>query len=310
MKRSGDIKWGQVQIGMVVAAAALFLIWASMRGGENMWSTGGMKVRARFTDVKGLVVGAPAKLNGYEVGQVKQISFEHFPESRMIEITVEVNRSTWKLLRTDSRAMITGVGFFGDKLLSITAGSNNMPELKNNDFITSSEPKELFETLGAEDGPMKQLGSVMSHVDSITARTARGEGSVGRALTTTQLHDEMLALAKDLRKLSSGLNSNQERMTTALIRMSNTVDSIGKAVNGNGSVGKLLRDPEMYDHFAKTSARMDSLTADLQAGKGSLGKVLKDDGLYKETDGILKEVHKMIVDMQANPKRYFKISVF
>ena len=60
MKRSGDIKWGQLQIGMVVAAAAVFLIWASMRGGENMWSTGGDRVKMRFHDVKGLVVGAPA----------------------------------------------------------------------------------------------------------------------------------------------------------------------------------------------------------------------------------------------------------
>ncbi len=310
MKRSGDIKWGQLQIGLVVAAAAGFLIWASMRGGENMWSTGGDRVKMRFHDVKGLVVGAPAKLNGFEVGQVKDISFKSFPETRQIEVTVQVDRSAWKLLRSDSRATITGVGFFGDKLLSITAGSNNMPELKDDEFILASEPKDFMETLGAEDGPMKAMTSVMAHVDTITARTARGQGSIGKALTSTELHDQMVGLAKDLRELSAGLNTNQDRMTSALVRMSNTVDSIGKQVNGNGSVGKMLRDPEMYDHFAKTSARMDSLTADLQAGKGSLGKVLKDDGLYKETDGILKEVHKMIVDMQANPKRYFKISVF
>ena len=56
MKRSGDVKWGEVKIGAVVVAAMLFLIWASLKGGDvNMFSST-KSFRVYFKDVKGLVV--------------------------------------------------------------------------------------------------------------------------------------------------------------------------------------------------------------------------------------------------------------
>ena len=310
MKRSGDIRWGQLQIGVVVVAAALFLIWASMRGGENIFSFGHRSIVARFHDVKGLVVGASAKLNGYEVGQVSDISFAHFRENRLIDVKVDVNTSAWPLLRRDSKAIISAVGFFGDKQLSITAGSNDQPVLKNGEAIASSEPEDLMETFGGENSPIKQLGPVLEHLDSITAKTSRGEGSVGKMLYSPEFTDELVGLAQDLRKLSRSIDVNQQRMTSSLVRMSETVDSLGRTIQGPGSVGRALREPEMFEHLSRASARMDSMTADLNAGHGTLGKVLKDDGLYTQTQSILKEVRSLVVDMQANPRRYFKISVF
>src|SRR3989454_4255348 len=110
MKRSGDVKWGQVQIGAVVFVAVGFLLWAAMKGGDLTAFAGKKSLRANFTDVKGLVVGAPVKLNGYEVGEVAEISFDHFLQDRRIEVRANVNNSAWRFIRRDSGAGIAAIG--------------------------------------------------------------------------------------------------------------------------------------------------------------------------------------------------------
>src|SRR5438105_15305129 len=140
MKRSGDVKWGQIQIGAVVVAAIGFLLWASMRGGDaGTIFARKNSVNAYFHDVKGLVVGAPVRLNGYEVGTVEDINFDKFMATRQIEVSANINRASWSFIRKDSRATIQAVGFFGDKYLSVTAGSNSSPPLGDDGAIASDE---------------------------------------------------------------------------------------------------------------------------------------------------------------------------
>ena len=44
---------------------------------------------------------------------------------------------------------------------------------------------------------------------------------------------------------------------------------------GQGSAGKLLRDPALYDELHKTVAEIRSLVADVNAGKGTAGKLME-----------------------------------
>ena len=310
MKRSGDVKWGEVKIGAVVVAAMLFLIWASLKGGDvNMYSST-KSFRVYFKDVKGLVVGAPVKLNGFEVGQVGDISFRDFERTRLVEVRADVSSGAWPHIRKDSQAGIVAIGFFGDHYLQVTAGDPSQPALKNRDEIAPMEVPDVMESLASKNGPLANMGDLVTRLDSITAATQRGEGSMGRVMKSPELHDQLVELAKDLRALAVHVDASQKQLTTSLVRVSSTMDSLGRALQGPGSVGRALRDPEPFEHFARASARLDSLTADISAGKGNIGKLTRDEALYRQTQDVLLEVKKMIQDMQANPKRYFKVSVF
>ncbi len=50
--------------------------------------------------------------------------------------------------------------------------------------------------------------------------------------------------------------------------------------SGQGSAGKLLKDPALYDEVHRTVAEIRTLVADVNAGKGTAGKLLKNDELY------------------------------
>jgi phospholipid/cholesterol/gamma-HCH transport system substrate-binding protein len=52
------------------------------------------------------------------------------------------------------------------------------------------------------------------------------------------------------------------------------------------------------------------LLAGIERGDGTLGKLVNQDQLYKRADKVLSEVEGLITDIKKDPKRYFKFSVF
>jgi phospholipid/cholesterol/gamma-HCH transport system substrate-binding protein len=56
--------------------------------------------------------------------------------------------------------------------------------------------------------------------------------------------------------------------------------------------------------------RFDAIAAGLENGEGSVGKLLKDDKLYENLEGASRQLEQLLQDLKLNPKRYVNISVF
>lgn len=54
--------------------------------------------------------------------------------------------------------------------------------------------------------------------------------------------------------------------------------------NGNGTVGKLIKDPSLYNHLNDTAAKFDALATSIQQGQGTIGKLASSDDLYNKVD--------------------------
>jgi len=55
---------------------------------------------------------------------------------------------------------------------------------------------------------------------------------------------------------------------------------------------------------------MDTLFARMGKGEGSLGLLARDDKLYREAQQTLTEMKRLLADIQKNPKKYVKVSIF
>jgi len=143
-----------------------------------------------------------------------------------------------------------------------------------------------------------------------------------------ELKTEETPSIQDVVKASQG---TIESLNIILAKMNNIVDNLQ---SGNGSVGKLLNDPELYNRFdaaageiqkltAKLNSnnntvgkffndnaemynrlndvvgRVDTMTKDLQAGKGSAGKLLTDETVYNNLNQSLASLNALLSDMQA-----------
>jgi hypothetical protein len=59
-----------------------------------------------------------------------------------------------------------------------------------------------------------------------------------------------------------------------------------------------------------TFARLDRMTAQVEAGEGALGALMQDSTLVVQAEGVLSELSALLRDLQENPQRYVRLSIF
>jgi phospholipid/cholesterol/gamma-HCH transport system substrate-binding protein len=64
-------------------------------------------------------------------------------------------------------------------------------------------------------------------------------------------------------------------------------------------------------NLRSASNALHSITSRIEAGEGTLGKLHTDDAqLYDELRKTVKDLDALLLDMQANPRKYLNFSVF
>jgi len=72
----------------------------------------------------------------------------------------------------------------------------------------------------------------------------------------------------------------------------------------------LARDPALYQRLDSVTSKGDALVSKVERGEGTLGKLITQDDLYRRAEKVLTEVEALLADVKKNPARYFKFSVF
>ena len=63
-------------------------------------------------------------------------------------------------------------------------------------------------------------------------------------------------------------------------------------------------------NLKSTLSSFDNLLATIENGEGSIGKLMKDDGAYNNLNAATKQLEQLLEDMKLNPKRYVHFSLF
>jgi phospholipid/cholesterol/gamma-HCH transport system substrate-binding protein len=86
------------------------------------------------------------------------------------------------------------------------------------------------------------------------------------------------------------------RANSMLIQMQSLVDEVN---SGKGTVGKLLKDEELYTKINTSVDKLNKIVDDIDAGKGSAGKFLKDEALYRNANETMAKANKLMDDVNA-----------
>ena len=86
------------------------------------------------------------------------------------------------------------------------------------------------------------------------------------------------------------------RANAMLTQMQNLVNEVN---SGKGSIGKLLKDDELYLKINTSVDKLNKIVDDIDAGKGNAGKFLKDEQLYKNANETLAKANKLMDDVNA-----------
>lgn len=311
MKRTNKIQWGSLKVGLLITFAVAVMFWASFAGGGTSIFERKGEFICYFKNVNGLVTGSPVWMSGVEVGNVRSIKFVNLDSLRQVRVVCRVKKSIWEMITEDSRAKLGTVGFLGDKYVEIIPGTTGKPAIKEMDILETFDVPGPDAMFGAGKKAFEKAGSMVGNIDDILARINRGEGTLGHIATDDTLYFNLTALMASMTKLAAGLQINQQRITESIEKTAKSVESLTTQVEENrGTLGKLISDPALYDNITASSARLDTIMSQISAAEGSLGLLVSDTALYVETVNLLNRVNNLISDIQDNPRKYFKFSVF
>ncbi|RMF12854.1 MAG: MCE family protein [Candidatus Dadabacteria bacterium] len=287
-----------------LVALALFSLAALVVGRKAGYFASYYRLVASFESVQGLDVGQPVWLNGVDVGLVERINLIH-GDARKIEVILTIEEDYQEFIRADSVAMLGTQGLLGDKIVNITIGSPDQPALEDGDEIQTAAPLEIGDMMEKIGEVIKSLESSFDEIEGMLADVSEGEGTLGRLVRDSSLHDEGVSVLARVDDLLADLQRGRGtigRLLSDSTLHDDLTEITGRLKRGEGTVGKLLVDESLYTSATTAVAVLEGILKDTEAGQGTVGKLLRSDELHAR-------IVELVEDLKANPERYVHVDV-
>ena len=129
------------------------------------------------------------------------------------------------------------------------------------------------------------LGETFIDIDS---SQAKGPEAVDGDVLAIRDHPDI----QDVVRASQGTLQNMDALLKRLDRIVAFVES------GQGSIGKLIYDPTLYNRFAQTVTDFQGVVDEVRNGKGSIGKLVATDEAYNKLMASIDKINVVIDDVQ------------
>lgn len=302
MKISKEIKTAI----LVISGIVLFIFLFNYLKGNNLLDSS-RTFYVVYDNVEGMASSTPVTINGLSVGKVQNISFNEDGSGRLtVKILIESDFEFSK----NSKAELYETGLLGGKAIAIIPAFDNAENAKKGDYLEGIVKAGLTELVNQRLTPLQEkIETMMVSADSLLNNI----NSVFDVQTKANLKKSIAELAltiESFKNTSISVNSliadNQEKLSNTLSNVDNISSNLSKITDSiaNANLGETIKSLKL------TISNFDKILSSIENGEGTLGKLLKDEELYNNLKGASKEMEELLEDMKLNPKRYVHFSLF
>lgn len=293
----------EVIIGLsVIAALGILVFGINYLKGVNVFKASNYYY-AVYDNVEGLAVSAPVTLNGFKVGQVRDIRYEF---NNPGHVSVEMSLDKALRIPSGSKALL-GTDLLGTASISLQLNNDAASVHAVGDTIESGSAKGLMSGLTENVIPsvetiFPKIDSLLSGLNAIVADPAL-KASVRR----------LDAISADLAVASQRLSSTMNSLAPVVADVKNITTNVDSLTGDLAEVSHRLNQAEIDSLLANlgtTSANLAALSAQLNDPESSIGKLTRDPELYDNINNTVSSLDSLFVDIKRNPKRYVTIKVF
>ena len=168
--------------------------------------------------------------------------------------------------------------------------------------------------MASEMGP--KVSSVLTKVDSTLASTNKILDEQNRReikQLLANLNTTVSAFKTTADQTNRLLSSNEHKISSLLDNANQTMVSTKNTVDKFGKVADEIDAKKLnqsIEELSKTANQLNQVIAGINRGEGSLGKLMKDEELYNNLTKTSNSLNELISDLKQNPKKYINISVF
>ena len=131
------------------------------------------------------------------------------------------------------------------------------------------------------------LTETVDNLKTITGDIRSGKGTIGKLVNDPTAHDELLAAIAEIRAAAG-------EAKTFVVDTRGIVDQVK---SGKGAIGALLYDEATAENLKVTVANFRTVSTKIANGEGTIGKLLVDDQLYKDAQGVIKKADRALDSM-------------
>lgn len=314
MKISNEVKVGI----LAIAAILVLIIGFNFLKGKSIFSKP-FVLYARFPDIGSLAKSNQVKINGLNIGTVREFT----PADKEVNsIIVELQVDKHIAIPKNSIAIIDG-SLLGSPYINIEKGQANT-YLSTGDTISTRTDMSLLSNLQAQVAPT--LARLNETFDSLKL-TIGALNSVFDPHTKNNLRD----LISNLTVSSAQLSKLLDVQSGALAQSMGNINAItGNLARNNDVINSSLRNVEVttsrlananiegvVSTLQSTIGELKSTITRFNTNNGTLGLLMNDRQLYDRLGSVSSRLDKVALsaeilfdDIRVHPKRYVNISVF
>lgn len=303
MKYSKEVKIGAFVVSVLVVS---FFVINYLRGKDIFNKE--IELVSRYDNVEGLVPSAPVFIKGYKAGKVAEVEYQ--PETDDFKVTCSVLKEF--RIPSDSKMTIYAVDIMGGKGVKIDLGTAET-------FVADGSELSPAKEVGLLDGLAEGIGPLLSKLgntlDSLSVTVSGVNAMLSEsnqaAISNTLAHLEKTM--KSVNGIASAIDGKSAELTALVDNLASLSAKFGsiaeKADGAMTGVSSVIAKIDETD-IAGLVSSFKSLLEKINDPDGTIGKLLVDGSVYDSVDELLNDVDSLIKQIEENPKKYIKISVF
>ncbi|UYW02230.1 MlaD family protein [Flavobacterium agricola] len=296
----------EIKAAILVIGSVLLFIWGySFLKGRNLFNTS-HTYYVVYDNVEGLAPSAAVTINGLHVGKVNTITLE--PKSG--KLLVEILMTTDVDIPTNTTASIYEPSLIGAKAIALNLDFNSTEYAQDGAYLEGTVKLGLTDNIGSllsplqakVDSVLSSLNTTLSSVNTILDAKTQQELKGTIASLNTTMHN-FTSISKNVDQL---LVENKSKLSSAVTNLDQTTKSFANIAS---DLEKAELD-KLVNELQSTLTKVNGLLADIEQGNGTVGKIFKDPEMYDNLTKASNELNLLLQDVRLNPTRYINISVF
>lgn len=285
---------------LVLLGIFLFIFGYNYLKGQNLFEP--KNIYYTEFDYNALSTSSVVTVKGNTVGKIQDIIYDYKTGRTRIAFTVNEQLKFSK----NSKIRLYETGLMGGNAIAIII-SNDGELAKPGDVLESEIQVGLITSLSKNfSGLSTDLNATLKSTDTLLTNINKiviDESDAGLKRTIAELNATLKAY-KNLANTLNGVVSENDKNIAAIL------DSFKTASNDLAAMTSELKEANVgntVESLNETLSNINSLLAGLNNGEGSMGKLLKDEALYQNLEGATKEMEALLKDIKLHPKRYFRV---
>ncbi|MEI6051567.1 MAG: MlaD family protein [Opitutaceae bacterium] len=302
----------RVGLFFLLGLALTWVTWETLSDGKLFKQTG-YNLVAGFDNLKELKQGDEVRMAGVKIGSVERTRLAGRRAEAVLRIDPGVK------IASDATATIVMAGLIGTNYIGLDLGSPGAPVLTDGSELRTKVTPDInaimtelgglgqklegalgsITTIVSGDGKTpglfqkldrlvtansEKMDTTMSNLASATDKINKGEGTLGKLLNDSKLHDELVATVSEIK----GAAADAKTFVADAQSLVNQVKS------GKGTLGTLIFDETAGNDLKVVTHNLRDISDKIAKGEGTLGKLLNDDSLYLSAQSTLKKADSAI----------------